>query len=138
MGLLDVTLVYMRALPEKPIYERTKKTGPHEEPIRTFHIYSAARACIFSVTNLHLLVANLHHFRVATHSGSAPLMATSPHPHFEYPQFKQVAHPSISTSALVEHLWHMVAVGGKLAPSPVTSMSSSWPLPVAAVITPPS
>ena len=27
-----------------------------------------------------------------------------PHPHLLYPQFKQVAHPSIRTSALVEHL----------------------------------
>src|SRR5690606_39073894 len=49
------------------------------------------------------------------------------HPHLLYPQFKQVAHPSISTSALVEHLWHIVALGGKLAPSPVTAMSSCWP-----------
>jgi len=30
------------------------------------------------------------------------------------------------TWALVLHLWHMVALGGKLAPSPVTAMSSSW------------
>jgi hypothetical protein len=29
------------------------------------------------------------------------------------------------TTALVEHLWHMVALGGKEAPSPVTSMTSS-------------
>jgi len=42
-----------------------------------------------------------------------------------YPQFRQVAQPSISTSALVLHLWHMVALGGKLVPSPVTAMSSS-------------
>src|SRR3546814_8931435 len=27
-----------------------------------------------------------------------------PHPHFEYPQFKQVAHPSMITTALVLHL----------------------------------
>jgi hypothetical protein len=46
------------------------------------------------------------------------------HPHLLYPQFKHVAHPSISTSAFVLHLWHMVADGGKLAPSPVISMSS--------------
>src|SRR5690606_41230149 len=30
------------------------------------------------------------------------------------------------TSALVLHLWHMVALGGKLVPSPVTSTASSW------------
>src|SRR5690606_22905129 len=48
------------------------------------------------------------------------------HPHLLYPQFKQVAHPSMITSALVLHLWHIVALGGKLVPSPVTSMSSSW------------
>lgn len=30
------------------------------------------------------------------------------------------------TRALVLHLWHIVADGGKLAPSPVTAMSSSW------------
>ena len=29
------------------------------------------------------------------------------------------------TSALVLHLWHMVALGGKLVPSPVTATSSS-------------
>ena len=46
------------------------------------------------------------------------------HPHLLYPQFKHVAHPSISTSAFVLHLWHMVADGGKLAPSPVMAMSS--------------
>src|SRR6185312_9417703 len=39
------------------------------------------------------------------------------HPHFEYPQFKQVWHPSISTSAWVLHLWHSVAPGGKLPAS---------------------
>src|SRR5690606_4557087 len=50
----------------------------------------------------------------------------STHPHLLYPQFKQVAHPSMITSALVLHLWHMVALGGKLVPSPVTSTSSSW------------
>src|SRR5690606_14895527 len=48
-----------------------------------------------------------------------------PHPHLLYPQFKQVAHPSMITSALVLHLWHMVALGGKLVPSPVTATSSS-------------
>ena len=54
------------------------------------------------------------------------LLALSDHqPHLLYPQFKQVAHPSITTSALVLHLWHMVALGGKLVPSPVTSTSSS-------------
>src|SRR6476469_3722103 len=50
---------------------------------------------------------------------------TVAHPHFEYPQFKQVAHPSMITTALVLHLWHMAADGGKDAPSPVTSMVSS-------------
>jgi hypothetical protein len=35
------------------------------------------------------------------------------HPHFEYPQFKQVAHPSIRITALVLHLPHIVAPGGK-------------------------
>src|SRR5262245_25945891 len=50
--------------------------------------------------------------------------AHSPHPHLLYPQFKQVAHPSMITTAFVLHLWHMVALGGKAAPSPVTSMSS--------------
>jgi hypothetical protein len=51
------------------------------------------------------------------------------HPHLLYPQFKQVAHPSISTSAFVLHLWHMVALGGKLVPSPVTdtlSLAAGW------------
>src|SRR5690606_34923496 len=47
------------------------------------------------------------------------------HPHLLYPQFKQVAQPSMITSALVLHLWHMVALGGKLVPSPVTATSSS-------------
>src|SRR3546814_7669630 len=47
------------------------------------------------------------------------------YPHFEYPQFKQVAHPSMITTALVLHLWHMLADGGKVAPSPVTAMSSA-------------
>src|SRR5690606_33082483 len=54
------------------------------------------------------------------------------HPHLLYPQFKQVAHPSMITSAFVLHLWHIVALGGKLVPSPVTSMSSSWVEDVAA------
>ena len=30
------------------------------------------------------------------------------------------------------HLWHMLAVGGKLVPSPVTAMSSCRPVPAAA------
>src|SRR5690606_14346953 len=51
-------------------------------------------------------------------------MSQAPHPHLLYPQFKQVAHPSMITSAFVLHLWHIVALGGKLVPSPVTSMSS--------------
>src|SRR3546814_12217559 len=46
------------------------------------------------------------------------------YPHFEYPQFKRVAHPSMITTALVLHLWHMLADGGKVAPSPVTAMRS--------------
>lgn len=29
------------------------------------------------------------------------------------------------TSAFVLHLWHIVALGGKLVPSPVTAMSST-------------
>src|SRR5690606_41755544 len=58
------------------------------------------------------------------------------HPHLLYPQFKQVAHPSMITSALVLHLWHMVALGGKLVPSPVTSMSSSRVPDVAAALPP--
>src|SRR5690606_32191158 len=49
----------------------------------------------------------------------------APQPHLLYPQFKQVAQPSMITSALVLHLWHMVALGGKLVPSPVTATSSS-------------
>ena len=37
------------------------------------------------------------------------------------------------TTALVLHLWHMLAEGGKLAPSPVTAMdSASRSSPVAA------
>ena len=35
------------------------------------------------------------------------------HPHLLYPQFRQVAHPSIMITALVLHLWHIVAPGGK-------------------------
>ena len=31
------------------------------------------------------------------------------------------------TTDLALHLWHMVAEGGKLAPSPVTAMSSEAP-----------
>lgn len=50
--------------------------------------------------------------------------ACTTHPHFEYPQFKHVAQPSMMTSALVLHLWQRVADGGKLVPSPVTAMSS--------------
>ena len=57
----------------------------------------------------------------ATISTDAPF-----HPHLLYPQFKQVAQPSMITSALVLHLWHRVALGGKVAPSPVISMSSGW------------
>src|SRR5690606_24306780 len=53
-------------------------------------------------------------------------MSQAHQPHLLYPQFKQVAHPSMITSALVLHLWHIVALGGKLVPSPVTSTSSSW------------
>ena len=34
------------------------------------------------------------------------------HPHFEYPQLRHVAHPSIRITALVLHLPHMVAPGG--------------------------
>src|SRR3546814_2963228 len=44
-----------------------------------------------------------------------------PHPHFEYPQFKQVAHPSMITTALVLHLWHMLADGGKVRSEEHTS-----------------
>src|SRR5690606_40901718 len=58
------------------------------------------------------------------------------HPHLLYPQFKQVAHPSMITSAFVLHLWHIVALGGKLVPSPVTSMSSSRVPDVAAALPP--
>src|SRR4249919_3063204 len=54
-----------------------------------------------------------------------PFSNASNHPHLLYPQFKQVAHPSMITTALVLHLWHMAADGGKDAPSPVTSMDSS-------------
>src|SRR5690606_4831902 len=60
-----------------------------------------------------------------TQTWSAPCNGLPPHPHFEYPQFKQVAHPSMITTALVLHLWHMDADGGKVAPSPVTAMSSA-------------
>src|SRR5688572_28525675 len=35
------------------------------------------------------------------------------HPHFEYPQFKHVAHPSITMTAVVLHLWQRVAPAGK-------------------------
>src|SRR5690606_26163840 len=45
-------------------------------------------------------------------------------PHLEYPQLRHVAQPSITTTALVLHLWHIVAEGGKLVPSPVTATSS--------------
>lgn len=34
------------------------------------------------------------------------------HPHFEYPQLKQVAHPSMMIVAFVLHFRHMVAPGG--------------------------
>src|SRR5262245_27847212 len=40
-------------------------------------------------------------------------MCREPHPHLLYPQFRQVAHPSIMITALVLHLWHIVAPGGK-------------------------
>jgi hypothetical protein len=36
------------------------------------------------------------------------------HPHFEYPQFKQVWQLSISTSAWVLHLSHIIEPGGKV------------------------
>src|SRR3546814_5013456 len=62
--------------------------------------------------------------RAALRQGRAPGELTN-YPHFEYPQFKQVAHPSMITTALVLHLWHMLADGGKVAPSPVTAMSSA-------------
>ncbi len=39
------------------------------------------------------------------------------HPHFEYPQFKQVWQLSISTSALVLHLSHIIEPGGKVSVS---------------------
>jgi hypothetical protein len=41
------------------------------------------------------------------------------------------------TSALALHLWHMVADGGKLAPSPVTSMSSLRSAAAGVAIAPP-
>src|SRR3546814_14941046 len=62
--------------------------------------------------------------RAALRQGRAPGELTN-YPHFEYPQFKQVAHPSMITTALVLHLWHMLEDGGKVAPSPVTAMSSA-------------
>src|SRR3546814_21103460 len=62
--------------------------------------------------------------RAALRQGRAPGELTN-YPHFEYPQFKQVAHPSMITTAFVLHLGNMLADGGKGAPSPVTAMSSA-------------
>src|SRR5438445_7986708 len=45
------------------------------------------------------------------------MLACEHHPHLLYPQFKQVAHPSIRMVALVLHLWHIVAPGGNAAES---------------------
>src|SRR5690606_39762953 len=92
-----------------------------EDGIRDFHV-TGVQTCALPISS------RLYNFP----SRFAPCR-TLDQPHLLYPQFKQVAHPSISTSALVLHLWHMVAEGGKLAPSPVTAMSSWWP----AVISPP-
>src|SRR5450755_1442074 len=47
------------------------------------------------------------------------------HPHLLYPQFKQVAHPSIRMTAFVLHLWHIVAPRGK-APADSASDDSSF------------
>lgn len=47
------------------------------------------------------------------------------HPHLLYPQFKQVAHPSIMMVALVLHLWHIVAPGGNALPPSASEDSSS-------------
>src|ERR1700754_4206030 len=58
------------------------------------------------------------------------------HPHFEYPQFKQVWHPSISTSACVLHLAQSVAPGGKPEASLVAAeadwLSPAEPAPTGA------
>ena len=52
------------------------------------------------------------------------------YPHFEYPQFKHVWHPSISTSAWVLHLAQSVAPGGK----PVDSVAGWLSAAVAAAL----
>ena len=50
---------------------------------------------------------------VSTHRRDSVIHADYKSPALRYPQFKQVAHPSMITTALVLHLWHMVADGGK-------------------------
>src|SRR5690606_22860419 len=63
--------------------------------------------------------------RAASDPLGEPVPPPRTHPHFLYPQFRRVAQPSMITTALAEHLWHMVALGGNEAPpSPVTATSS--------------
>lgn len=51
--------------------------------------------------------------REAVASRAKVLSVVGLYPHFEYPQFKQVWQPSISTSAWVLHFVQNVAPGGK-------------------------
>ena len=65
---------------------------------------------------------------MATTVATFLLIEAGGYPHFEYPQFKQVWHPSISTSAFVLHLAHKVAPGGNpllLSPSAAGSAAAT-------------
>ena len=44
-------------------------------------------------------------------AGSGNALQFSAYPHFEYPQLKHVAHPSMTIMAVVLHLWQRVAPG---------------------------
>src|ERR1700682_121628 len=56
------------------------------------------------------------------HLTSDPFLS---YPHLLYPQFKHVAHPSIRMTALVLHLWHIVAPGGNALADSASEDSSS-------------
>jgi hypothetical protein len=49
------------------------------------------------------------------------------HPHFEYPQFKQVWQLSINTSAFVLHLSHIIDPAGNVNASPAPASPFSAP-----------
>jgi hypothetical protein len=68
-------------------------------------------------------------------SDARDVKSSASHPHFEYPQFKQVWHPSISTSAWVLHFAHIVAPGGKPEDSVSVEAVAAEAAPTGAALT---